>query len=54
MLGDLIQDLVDARTPKEKEKAFRNLERVGMDRMTARILANEKRKEQKDERNNES
>lgn len=47
MLEDMVRELVNARTPKEKEKAYRKLERVGMDRMTADIIADEMRKEQK-------
>lgn len=35
MLSDLINDLVAAKTAEEKERAYRNLEAVGMDRMTS-------------------
>ncbi len=45
MLDDMIQALMEAKTPKEKELAYRNLERVGMDRTTANVVASEKRKE---------
>lgn len=45
MLADLLKDLAEARNEKEKEKAYRNLERVGMDRMTANAMVAEMRKE---------
>lgn len=45
MLDDLLKALAEARNEKEKEKAYRNLERVGMDRMTAGMLAAEMKKE---------
>lgn len=46
MLDDMIQALIDAKTDKEKAKAYRNLEKVGMDRITANMLVDEiKRKE---------
>lgn len=38
MLADLINALISAPTPKAKERAYRMLERVGMDRRTADIL----------------
>lgn len=41
MLADLIMALRAAKTAEEKEKAYRQLERVGMDRMTANIVAAE-------------
>lgn len=45
MLFDLIMDLLTAGDAKEKEKAYRRLEKVGMDRMTADTLAKEFYKE---------
>ena len=39
MLYDLLIDLICASTPQDKERAYRNLERVGVDRATANILA---------------
>lgn len=45
MLDDLLKALAEARNEKEKEKAYRNLERVGMDRMTAGMLVAEMTKE---------
>lgn len=45
MLADLIKALANAGSKKEKEKAYRNLERVGMDRMTANMLVRELKKE---------
>lgn len=39
MLSDLIMLLLEASSPKEEEKAYRNLERVGVDRMTADFMA---------------
>ncbi len=42
MLGDLIFDLLAAgNDPKLKEQAYRNLERVGVDRRTADVIAKE-------------
>lgn len=41
MLSDLIIALRSAKTAEEKEKAYCQLERVGMDRMTADIVAAE-------------
>lgn len=41
MLSDLIVVLQNAKTAAEKEKAYRQLEKVGMDRMTADIIAAE-------------
>lgn len=41
MLSDLIIALRSAKTAEEKEKAYRQLEQVGMDRMTANIVAAE-------------
>ena len=41
MLTELLQNLVDALKSKDKkqiEKSYRTLEKVGMDRMTARML----------------
>lgn len=34
-------DLVQAVDPKEKERAYRRLERVGVDRITADVMAAE-------------
>ena len=41
MLSDMIADLILAKTEKERENAYRNLEKVGVDRMTADLLARE-------------
>ena len=41
MLSDMIADLITAKTEKERETAYRNLENVGVDRMTADLLARE-------------
>ena len=38
MLIDLIEALADAFTAQEKEKAYRDLEKIGMDRRTADFL----------------
>lgn len=43
MLADLLKALAEAGS--KKEKAYQNLERVGMDRMTADVLVAEMRKE---------
>ena len=40
MLSDLITDLIRAKTPKEKEAAYRRLEKLGVD-----VAAEELRKE---------
>jgi len=45
MLQETLMELVQADDPKIKEKLYRRLEKVGMDRMTAKILAKELRKE---------
>lgn len=45
MLSDLITDLIRAKTPKEKEVAYRRLEKLGVDRFTADVAAEELRKE---------
>ena len=37
MLSDLITDLIRAKTPKEKEAAYRRLEKLGVDRFTADV-----------------
>ena len=41
MLSDLFATLIKAKTPEEREKAFKNLEKVGVDRMTAIAVARE-------------
>ena len=41
MLMNLVMALVEAIEPKEKGKAYRNLERVGVDRRTADVMAAE-------------
>ena len=41
MLMDLVMALVTATDPKEKEHAYRNLERVGVDRYSANLMAAE-------------
>ena len=35
MLVDLFEDLINAKNEKDKEIAFKNLEKVGVDRITA-------------------
>lgn len=46
MLFELIMDLLTAGDAREKERAYRRLERVGVDRRTADALAAEFCKEQ--------
>ena len=41
MLSDMIADLITEKTEKERETAYKNLEKVGVDRMTADLLARE-------------
>jgi len=41
MLQELIINLLSAGDKKEKEKAYRQLEKVGVDRRTADVLAHE-------------
>lgn len=41
MLYDLLIDLICASTPHDKERAYKKLERVGVDRATANVLAAE-------------
>lgn len=45
MLGELIMDLLTAADPKEKERAYRRLEKAGVDRITADVMAAEFYKE---------
>ena len=47
MLMDLVMALVTAGDQKEKERAYRNLEKVGVDRITADVMAAEFYKEEK-------
>jgi len=47
MLMDLVMALVAAGDQKEKERAYRNLEKVGVDRITADVMAAEFYKEEK-------
>ena len=49
MLTDLIEDLLKADTKEKLEKAFRNLEKVGVDRISAKIMAIELLKERNSE-----
>lgn len=51
MLGELVMDLLTAADPKDKERAYRRLEKVGVDRRTADLMAAEFYKEQGGERN---
>ena len=41
MLRDMLRNLANAETKKEQEKAFKELEKVGMDRRTALMLVAE-------------
>ena len=45
MLSDMIDDLVRADCPQEKEAAYRQLEKLGGDRMSAYVISDERRKE---------
>lgn len=45
MLSDMIDDPVRADCPQEKEAAYRQLEKLGVDRITADVIADERRKE---------
>ena len=42
MLSDMIDDLVRADCPQEKEAAYRQLEKLGVDRITADVIADER------------
>ncbi|MGN9098507.1 hypothetical protein [Flintibacter porci] len=46
MLGELVMDLLTAADPKDKERAYRRFEKVGVDRRTADLMAAEFYKEQ--------
>lgn len=46
MLFDLIMDLLTAGDQKEKERAYRRLEKFGVDRRTADVMAAEFYKEE--------
>lgn len=41
MLTDLVMELVTAADPKDRERAYRNLERAGIDRRAADEMAAE-------------
>jgi hypothetical protein len=41
MLGDLIDELIEAKGKEEREKVLAKLEKVGMDRFTAAVVAKE-------------
>lgn len=41
MLMELVMELVTATDTKEKERAYKKLEKVGVDRMTADVMAQE-------------
>lgn len=41
MLMDLVMELVMAADPKDKERVYRKLEKVGVDRITADVMAAE-------------
>lgn len=41
MLSDMFADLIEAKTAAEKEHAFRSLEMVGVDRLTAITVVKE-------------
>lgn len=41
MLADMIRDLCSARTAREQEYFFRRLEKLGIDRRTALLIAME-------------
>lgn len=41
MLFDLIMDLLTAGDKREKERAYKRLERIGVDRATADVIAAE-------------
>jgi hypothetical protein len=41
----MIVDLITAKTEKERETAYKNLEKVGVDRMTADLIAREMKDE---------
>lgn len=45
MLSDMIDDLVRADCPQEKKAAYRQLEKLGVDRITADVIADERRNE---------
>ncbi len=47
MLEDMIRDLCKSKTAEEQECAFRRLEKVGVDRRTALLLARELNREEK-------
>ena len=44
MLYDLIKNLAEASTEEEKERAYKQLELVGMDRATANTVVSELKK----------
>lgn len=48
MLSDMINEIIDARNKEERERAFKNLEKVGVDRRTACVMAAAVKKERKE------
>lgn len=50
MLSDLIMELVTATEKQDKERAYRRLERVGVDRISADVMAREFSEEMKGEK----
>lgn len=51
MLTDLLAALAGAKNNKEKERAYKDLERMGMDRRTADFLVAAERKKQHGRKN---
>lgn len=51
MLCELIISLLTAADPKDKERAYRKLERAGVDRMTADLMVSEFYEKKGSERN---
>ncbi len=47
MLTDMIRDLCNSKTAREQEYAFHRLEKAGVDRRTALLLARELNREEK-------
>lgn len=47
MLTDILDDLINAHTENEKKRIYRTLEKVGVDRYTAKIMAAARKEELK-------
>ena len=50
MLADMIDNLLNAKDYSQREKAFASLGKLGVDRTTAKVMAAERKRMQKEEK----